>query len=48
MRAADLGPPDTVLATLFAASLTIAGIAATSALRARLPLADRTYRTLFA
>lgn len=48
MRAAALGPPDTVLATLFAASLTIAGIAATSALRARLPLADRTYRTLFA
>ncbi|MCE2862509.1 MAG: hypothetical protein RIR76_85 [Verrucomicrobiota bacterium] len=48
LRAAGLGPPDTVLAMAFAGTLTIAGVVATTSLRARVPLADRTYRTLFA
>lgn len=48
MRAFGLGAPDLPLAIAFTAAATTAGIAATSALRPRLPLAERTYRALFA
>ena len=48
MRASGVGAPDLPLAIAFTAVATTAGIAATSALRPRLPLAERTYRALFA
>ena len=48
LRALGFGPPDLFSAIVFTATVTLAGIAATTALRTRLPLADRTYRSLFA
>ena len=48
MRGADLGAPEPIPAMIFTALATTAGLAATTALRARVALADRTYRALFA
>jgi hypothetical protein len=48
MRAMGIGPPDLISAIVFTATVTLAGIAATTTLRIRSPLADRTYRALFA